>query len=562
MSSPLCVRPRQQSVLRVCVATAAACGAALTLLLVSRRRKALGARAALGRGPGRGDPKPLVNRSDEMGERAAGANGDEAVPDLEDFGAEEARPDRLGIGEVLRWLRKPGRPRPTNGCSSDGHCAGGANEALLPGKQRVHVRTFGCPHNASDGEYMMGQLRDYGYTLVDSLEECDACVINSCTVKHPSEIRAMNLVTSAQQAGKQVVLAGCVPSSDRKLAESLEGISMLDVTQLDRIVEVVEEAIKGHTVKLLQKKKDLPSLALPKVRRDRFAEIITINAGCLGSCTFCKTKLARGKVISYPIDEIIARAKTAVSEGVCQIELASEDMGAYGVDIGTNIVELLRRLSDALPSGVMLRTGMTNPPYIMQHIDGIVEVLQRPNVHAFMHIPVQSGSDQVLQAMRREYTAAEFCHLVDELKAAIPEIFLLSDIICGFPAESDEDWEATMALCRKYRFQGLHISQFYARPGTAAARLKPLKSNVIKDRWRECTDLMSSYNRNEGLEGREERVWFSGTEEARGQSTGRTKAFAKVLVPRDDSLLGRSALVRLGKSCKLHVEGKVISGVQ
>jgi len=372
----------------------------------------------------------------------------------------------------------------------------------------------------------------------------------------------MNMVTNAQQAGKQVVLAGCVPSSDKKLAESLEGVSMLDVSQLDRIVDVVEESLKGYTVKLLQKRKDLPSLALPKVRKDKFAEIITINAGCLGSCTFCKTKHARGKVVSYPIDEIIARAKQAAAEGVCQIELASEDMGAYGIDIGTNIVELLRKLSDELPPGVMLRTGMTNPPYIMQHIDGIIEVLKRPNVHAFMHIPVQSGSDAVLQAMRREYTVAEFCHLIDRLKEAIPNIFLLSDIICGFPSESKEDWEATMALVWKYRFQGLHVSQFYARPATAAARMKPLKSNVIKDRWRECTDETNSYNRNEGLEGRTERVWFTATEEERGQTIGRTKSFAKVLIKRDDTLLGRSAMVQLGKSCKLHVEGNVVGDVQ
>merc|ERR1712087_356292 len=107
----------------------------------------------------------------------------------------------------------------------------------------------------------------------------------------------------------------------------------------------------------------------------------------------------------------VARAKSVASEGVRHIELASEDMGAYGVDIGTNIVELLLRLSDELPPGVMLRTGMTNPPFIMQHIDGIIEALRRPNVHAFMHIPVQSGSDSVLQGMRREYTIAEFCHL-------------------------------------------------------------------------------------------------------------------------------------------------------
>ena len=388
----------------------------------------------------------LQDKEDEPGNR-------QVKHDLEDLASNvHVRPPLLGLGEVLRKIR--GQP-----VDSEAETLS-TESARLPGKQRIHVKTFGCPHNQSDGEYLAGQLKDYGYTLVETLEESDAIVINSCTVKHPSETRALNLVSNAQQAGKGVILAGCVPSSNKKLAQTLTGVSMLDVTQLDRIVEVVEETVKGNTVQLLDKRGDLPSLSLPKVRKHRYAEIITINAGCLGNCTYCKTKMSRGKVVSYSIDAIIARALEAASEGVCQIELASEDMGAYGLDIGTNIAELLLRLSDALPPHVMLRTGMTNPPFIMQHVDQIIEVLNRPNVHAFMHIPVQSGSDQVLRAMRREYTVDDFSYLADRLKAGVPDLFLLTDIICGFPTESEEDWRATMELCRKYQFQGIHISRF------------------------------------------------------------------------------------------------------
>lgn len=534
-------------------AAIAACGT--VLLLAAKWRTIVGkAKASALATENRAEPKELRGSTSDAEATATGSTSDaEAsgpISDLEDLDgdADASRPQALGLGEVLRPTRRT--------VQSGRDKSSGAPH--LPGAQRIYVRTFGCPHNQSDGEYMMGQLRDYGYTLVDSVEECDACVVNSCTVKHPSEVRGINLVEKAQEAGKRVVLAGCVPSSDKKLAESMEDVSMLDVTQLDRIVEVVEESIKGHTVKLLQKRKGLPSLALPKVRRDKLSEIITINAGCLGNCTYCKTKLSRGKVVSYPIDEIVDRALEAAAEGVCQIELASEDMGAYGTDIGTNIVELLLRLSDTLPPGVMLRTGMTNPPYILHHIDGIIEALKRPNVHAFMHIPVQSGSDATLRSMRREYTVAEFSYLADRLKAAVPDVFLLTDIICGFPSESQEDWEATMALCRKYNFHGIHISQFYARPNTPAARMKPLKSHVGKDRYRELNDYTWTYDRNEGFRGREERVWFTGTDVEHGQTIGRTKAFAKVLVQRDDTLLGRSATVRISETSRLHVSGEVL----
>merc|ERR1712232_1487767 len=200
----------------------------------------------------------------------------------------------------------------------------------------------------------------------------------------------------------------------------------------------------------------------------------------------------------------------------------------------------------------MLRTGMTNPPFILQHIEGIIDVLSRPNVYAFMHIPVQSGLDNVLKAMMREYTVAEFSFLCDRLKAAIPDIFLMTDIICGFPAESQDDWDETMTLCKKYLFHGIYMNKFYARPNTPAARMKALKPIVGKNRYKEIAEFSMSYNRNESLSGRDERVWFSATEPERGQTVGRTKGFAKVVVPRDDTLLGKSAVVRITATSQYH----------
>ncbi|CAE8743087.1 unnamed protein product, partial [Polarella glacialis] len=159
--------------------------------------------------------------------------------------------------------------------------------------QKIFVKTYGCAHNNSDSEFMMGLLKDYGYTLVERLEDADACVVNSCTVKGPSQDSATNLVNAAKNGGKPVVLAGCVPSADAALVKSMEGVSMLGVTQLDRVVEIMEEALKGHSVSLLAHRKSLPSLDLPKVRKNKHVEIIPISGGCLGNCSYCKTKHAR-----------------------------------------------------------------------------------------------------------------------------------------------------------------------------------------------------------------------------------------------------------------------------
>uniref|UniRef100_A0A7S1FK91 Threonylcarbamoyladenosine tRNA methylthiotransferase n=1 Tax=Noctiluca scintillans TaxID=2966 RepID=A0A7S1FK91_NOCSC len=433
---------------------------------------------------------------------------------------------------------------------------------LQPGRQSLFVKTFGCAHNSSDSEFMMGLLQDYGYTFSEKLEDADACLINSCTVKGPSQDSAVNITKRAQAAGKPVVLAGCVPTADAGLVKTLDGVSMLSVTQLDRVVEVVEEALKGHVVQLLGTKRVLPSLDLPKVRRNRLVEIIPINAGCLGNCSYCKTKHARGKLSSYSEHAIVGRALQAAGEGVSEVWLTSEDTGAYGIDLGTDIARLLRSVADALPEGVMMKLGMTNPPYMLSHMAEVGEVLQRPNVFSTVHIPVQSGSDAVLKSMVREYSVADFRRLVDGLRSVVPDLHVATDIICGFPAESEKDHEETLALLRHYSFPVLNISQFYPRPGTPAARMKKLQGNVVKRRSGEVTRLFESYETFSTLTNLEKRVWFVETDLKRQQTVGHTKEYAKVVVPRDDALLGRNAMVRIGATTKWHVEAQIIGDVR
>ncbi|GBG77947.1 hypothetical protein CBR_g25878 [Chara braunii] len=304
----------------------------------------------------------------------------------------------------------------------------------------------------SDSEYMSGQLAEYGYNLVDSPDDADLWVVNTCTVKSPSQSAMDTLIKKGKESKKHLVIAGCVPQGDRG-AKELEGLSIVGVQQIHRIVEVVEETLKGNNVRLLVRK-GLPSLDLPKVRRNKYIEIIPINVGCLGACTYCKTKHARGHLGSYPIPVLVNRVRAVIAEGVCEIWLSSEDTGAYGRDIGTNLPELLQALLAELPTDgrTMLRVGMTNPPYILQHLEAIAEILCDARVYAFLHVPVQSGSDAVLKAMNREYTVAEFRQVADTLRNLVPGLHLATDIICGFPGETEEDFEATMALVKEYRF--------------------------------------------------------------------------------------------------------------
>ncbi|CAL8356797.1 unnamed protein product, partial [Arctogadus glacialis] len=182
------------------------------------------------------------------------------------------------------------------------------------------------------------------------------------------------------------------------------------------------------------------------------------------------------------------------SKGVCEIWLTSEDTGAYGRDIGTDLPSLLWRLVEEIPEGAMLRLGMTNPPYILEHLEEMAKVLNHPRVYAFLHVPVQSASDSVLMDMKREYCAADFRTVVDFLKDRVPGITIATDIICGFPGETEADFQETVELVRQYRFPSLFINQFYPRPGTPAAKMEQVPAQVKKQRTKELSQLFHSYN--------------------------------------------------------------------
>lgn len=238
-------------------------------------------------------------------------------------------------------------------------------------------------------------------------------------------------------------------------------------------------------------------------------------------------------------------------------------MVCAGRDIGTDLPTLLKELVAVLPQdqSTMLRIGMTNPPYILQHLESIASILAHPCVYSFLHVPVQSGSDKVLQAMKREYTVAEFKQVADTLTRLVPDLHLATDIICGFPGETVEDFEETVALVQEYKFPELHISQFYPRPGTPAARMKKVPTGEVKNRSRQLTSLFESFTPYEKLEGRVERVWVTDTASDGIHLVGHTKSYVQVLLPDTMGLLGSSVDVKVTSVGRWSVMGEVLGPV-
>uniref|UniRef100_A0A8I5R1S4 Threonylcarbamoyladenosine tRNA methylthiotransferase n=1 Tax=Papio anubis TaxID=9555 RepID=A0A8I5R1S4_PAPAN len=438
------------------------------------------------------------------------------------------------------------------------------SDSTIPGIQKIWIRTWGCSHNNSDGEYMAGQLAAYGYKITENASDADLWLLNSCTVKNPAEDHFRNSIKKAQEENKKIVLAGCVPQAQPR-QDYLKGLSIIGVQQIDRVVEVVEETIKGHSVRLLGQKKDNgrrlggARLDLPKIRKNPLIEIISINTGCLNACTYCKTKHARGNLASYPIDELVDRAKQSFQEGVCEIWLTSEDTGAYGRDIGTNLPTLLWKLVEVIPEGAMLRLGMTNPPYILEHLEEMAKILNHPRVYAFLHIPVQSASDSVLMEMKREYCVADFKRVVDFLKEKVPGLTIATDIICGFPGETDQDFQETVKLVEEYKFPSLFINQFYPRPGTPAAKMEQVPAQVKKQRTKDLSRVFHSYSPYNHKIGERQQVLV--TEESFDSKfyVAHNRFYEQVLVPKNPAFMGKMVEVDICESGKHFMKGQPVS---
>ncbi|XP_060046784.1 threonylcarbamoyladenosine tRNA methylthiotransferase [Erinaceus europaeus] len=462
------------------------------------------------------------------------------------------------------------------------------SDSTIPGIQKIWIRTWGCSHNNSDGEYMAGQLAAFGYQITENASDADLWLLNSCTVKNPAEDHFRNSINVVEydQILEIVETLFMIFIIARQAFDMVEYFLLFElpfiltliifyqksykvfikpVQQIDRVVEVVEETIKGHSVRLLGQKKDNGKrlggarLDLPKIRKNPLIEIISINTGCLNACTYCKTKHARGNLASYPIEELVDRAKQSFQEGVCEIWLTSEDTGAYGRDIGTSLPTLLWKLVEVIPEGAMLRLGMTNPPYILEHLEEMAKILNHPRVYAFLHIPVQSASDTVLMEMKREYCVADFKRVVDFLKEKVPGITIATDIICGFPGETDRDFQETVKLVEEYKFPSLFINQFYPRPGTPAAKMEQVPAQVKKQRTKDLSRVFHSYNPYGHKIGERQQVLV--TEESFDSKfyVAHNRFYEQVLVPKNPPFMGKMVEVDIYESGKHFMKGRPVS---
>jgi len=273
----------------------------------------------------------------------------------------------------------------------------------------------------------------------------------------------------------------------------LEGVVQIGTNNLGDVAEAVSAALESKRFRRLNTERE-DRIGLRGIRRNPAIEILPINHGCLSACTFCQTRIARGRLHSFPIDSIMQRARQALDEGVCEFRLTSQDTGAYGADIGHCLPDLLEALL-GLEGDFRLRLGMSSPQWIRRDLKRLLPIFEDDQMYSFLHVPVQSGSDRVLEAMKRGHSAAEFSEVCEVFENEFPRMAIWTDLIVGFPEETDEDFEQTKNLVSRVRPAAINRSRFSPRPGTVAATLKQLPSGIIKDRSRQLNLLAEDISR-------------------------------------------------------------------
>jgi len=220
---------------------------------------------------------------------------------------------------------------------------------------------------------------------------------------------------------------------------------------------------------------------IPRIRKEKDTARIVIQEGCLNKCSFCATKLARGNLKSYRIGDIKREVEKSIKEGCKKVYLTGQDLGCYGFDLKTNLPELLDELTK-IEGEFMIRVGMMNPWHVIKILDSLIESYKNPKIMKFLHLPVQSGSEEVLKHMRRIHTVDTFKTIIKKFREEIPNVDIDSDIIVGYPKESEKDFNQTLSLIKEIKPNVLNISRFAARPGTEAYNLKRLPTQEVKRR--------------------------------------------------------------------------------
>jgi threonylcarbamoyladenosine tRNA methylthiotransferase MtaB len=340
---------------------------------------------------------------------------------------------------------------------------------------RIHLKTLGCRLNEAELETWSRQFQALGHRMTQHAEEADLLVVNTCAVTEEAVRKSRKLLGRAgrQNPNARLVVSGCYASLDPGASAEAQGVDLvIDNRDKDRLVEIVSRELDLKTMPQAALEPDTTGL----LERGRQRAFIKVQDGCRYRCTYCIVTLARGEERSRPASEVIDEINRLHREGIQEVVLTGVHIGGYGSDLGSDISSLIRQVL-AQTDIPRLRIGSIEPWDLPSHFWSLFE---NPRFMPHLHLPLQSGSDSVLRRMARRCRRDEYRELIRRARAEVADFNLTSDIIVGFPGETEAEWQQTLDFVAEIGFGHLHIFAFSPRQGTKAAALPDPVSREIK----------------------------------------------------------------------------------
>jgi len=426
----------------------------------------------------------------------------------------------------------------------------------------VFLKSFGCSANLADSEVLTGCLAEAGFKLAHSATAADIVIYNTCAVKGPTENRMIEIIKRAPHR-KKVIVAGCLPLINfERLCQETRFDAAVGPAAADRIVNIVKRVLRGEKVIELEGAANAkPALNLPRLRSNPVISVVPVNYGCLGACVYCCVVFARGHLRSYTIKEVTEQVRKDLAAGAKEFWITSQDTACYGRDIGVNLAVLLNALGD-VKGDFKIRVGMTTPNMVTDILDNLIEAFKDEKIYKFVHLPVQSGDDEILKRMQRFYTVRDFKKIVNAFRSAFPEITLATDVICGFPGETPEAFENTLKLIGEIKPDIVNVSKFFARPKTVAAEMRDEFVELVEIRRRSKAAVISAkkiaFERNQRWVDWIGEILIDEKGKIPGTWVGRNFAYKPIAVKSSANLLGKNLKVRVVRAFSTYLAGAAV----
>lgn len=432
-------------------------------------------------------------------------------------------------------------------------------------KRTYFIRTFGCQMNEHDSERLAGLLEAEGYASVSAPEEAGVVLFNTCCIRENADQRLygqlghMKSLKETRDDDMRIVVAGCLAQKDKHTIQQRAPYVdvVLGTHNLASLPRLLRESEDGPAFEILEQTQIFPS-ALPARRTSPWHAWVSISIGCNNSCTFCIVPAVRGREVSRRVGDIVAEVESLVADGVVEVTLLGQNVNSYGRDLNGHplFAELLYELDkvDGLE-----RVRFTSPHPKDFRSDTVRAMAECRTVCEHIHLPLQSGSDRVLKRMKRAYSRSRYLAKVAMVREAIPDVAVTTDIIVGFPGETEEDFQGTLSVVAQARYDAAYTFQYSPRPMTAAADLPDhLPKDVVQERFERLLELQQriSLERNERLVGRSEEVIVEGVSKKDSTKlTGRTRTNKLVHFASQNAAEGTFRTVTITSAHPHHLDG-------